>query len=73
MTHTISFFKEYLFIFGCAGSSLLLRLSLVVVGGGCSLAMRRLLIALDSLIAEHGLQDIDFSSLRFPSSRFQAR
>ena len=72
MTHTISFFKEHLFIFGCPGSSLLLRLSLVVVGGGCSLAMRSLLLARASLVAEHGLQDIDFSSLRFPSSRLQA-
>ena len=55
----ISFFKIILFlifIFGCAGSSLLHGLSLVAVSGGCSLvAVRELLIAVASLVAEDGL------------------
>ena len=47
----------YSFIFGCAGSSLLHGLSLVVVSRGYSLvAVCGLLTALASLVAEHGLQ-----------------
>ena len=44
----------YLFIFGFAGSSLLGRLSLVVASGGCSLVVCRLLVAVASLVEEHG-------------------
>ena len=57
--------KKCLFIFGCAGSSLLHGLSLVVASGGYSLvAMGRLLIAVGnlcncrnkaSLVGEHRL------------------
>ena len=44
----------YLFTFGCAGSSLLCGLSLVVESEGYSLvAVRGLLIAVASLVAEH--------------------
>ena len=44
------------FIFGCAGSSLLCRLSLVAVNRGCSLVLVHwLLIAVASLVAEHKL------------------
>ena len=43
-------------MFGCAGFSLLHRLSLVVASRGYSLAvMRRLLIAAASLVVEHRL------------------
>ena len=46
----------YLFIFGCAVSSSLLRFFLVVMSGGCSLvAVCGLLIAVASPVAEHGL------------------
>ena len=49
----------YIFIFGCAGSSLL---SLVALSGGCSLiAVRGLLITVASLFAEHRLQDTQAS------------
>ena len=46
-----------LFMFGCAGSSLwYVRLSLVAVSRGCCLVMVwKLLIAVVSLVAEHGL------------------
>ena len=44
------------FIFGCAGSSLLCRLSLVAVNRGCSLVLVHwLLIAVASLVAEYKL------------------
>jgi len=47
-------------IYGCAGSLLLHGLSLVVAGrgvGGASLVVvRQLLIAVASLVLEHGLQ-----------------
>ena len=46
-TSILIFKNKYLFIFGCAGSSLLFGLSLVVVPG--------LLIVVACLIAEHGL------------------
>ena len=50
------FFKIYLWIFGCAGSSLLGANFLVLGSGGYSLvAVRRLLIVVASFIAEHGL------------------
>ena len=45
-------FSFYLFMCGCAGSSLLCRLSLVVAGGGSSVEEHRLLIAGASLVAE---------------------
>ena len=38
------FFFFLISIFGCAWFSLLLRISLAMVGGGCSLAMHRLLL-----------------------------
>ena len=43
--------------FGCAGSSLLLhRLSLVAASGGAVfVAVREFLVAVTSLVAEHGL------------------
>ena len=45
-----------LVIFGCAGSSLLCGLSLVVVSGGYSLAaVQRLLIEVTSLVTENRL------------------
>ena len=45
----------FFFIFGCAGSSLLYGLSLVVTSGGYSLVkVPRLLIVVASLVAEHG-------------------
>ena len=45
-----------LFIFNCAGSTLLQFFSLVVVSGGYSLvAVLQLLIAVTSLIVKHGL------------------
>ena len=53
--------KRILFIFGSAGSSLLHRLFffLIAVSGSYSLAkVCRLLIALASLIAGHGLQSV---------------
>ena len=57
--HCLSFFfflMFYLFIYGCAGSSLLLKLSLVVVSGAYSLVVaHRFLIAVTSLVAEHRL------------------
>ena len=47
-------FVVYLFIFGCAGSLLLHRLSLAAVIRGCSVvAMCRLLIAVASLVMVH--------------------
>ena len=50
------FLTFYLFIYGCAGSSLLLKLSLVVVSGAYSLVVaHRFLIAVTSLVAEHRL------------------
>jgi len=46
----------YFFIFGCALSLLLHRLSLVAVSRGSSLVVvHRLLTAVASLVAEHGL------------------
>ena len=46
----------YLFIFGCAVSLSLLRFFLVVMSGGYSLVVvSGLLIAVASLVAEHGL------------------
>ena len=50
------FFKNfYLFIFGCSGSSLLHRFSLVAASRGYFLvAVLRLLIVVASLFAEHG-------------------
>ena len=46
----------YLFIFGCAGSSVLLRLSLVAECRGYSVpAARRLLTVVASLVAERRL------------------
>ena len=49
----ISFFNFYLFIYGCAGSSLLRGLSLVSASGGYSSCMCRLFIAMASLVVEH--------------------
>ena len=52
-----SFFLIFFFFFGCTGSLLLCRLSLVVASRGYSpVAVCRLLIAAASLIPEHGLQ-----------------
>ena len=52
------FFKFYLFIFGCAGSSLLRGLSLVTASGGYSLiAVLGLLISMATLVVEHRLWD----------------
>ena len=54
---TLFFFNFYLFTYGCAGSLLLGRLSLVSASGGCYLvAVRGLLIAMASPVAERGLQ-----------------
>ena len=50
-------FLKSVFMFGCTGSSLwCVRLSLVVVSRVCSLVVvQTLLIAVVSLVAEHGL------------------
>ena len=45
-----------LFIFGCSGSLLLLRLSLVVAGGGYSQLGAQVLVVVVSLTEEHRLQ-----------------
>ena len=52
-----AFFLSSFFIFGCPESSLLsVGLSLVAVSGDCSLVVvRRLLIVMISLVAQHGL------------------
>ena len=51
--HLLFLFYVILFIFVCAGSSLLFRFSLVVVSRSSSLvAVRGLLIAVASLVAE---------------------
>ena len=57
MEHSFrSIFKIIVFIFGCAGSLLLHKFSLVVASRGYSLAsMHRLLFAVASLAVEHGL------------------
>ena len=62
LRHFLSFFKIYLFIlfiyfiFGCIGSLLLCGLSLVAaIGGLLFIVVRGLLIAVASLVAEHGL------------------
>ena len=48
--------KNFFFFFGCAGSSLLRSgFSLVAASRGYFVAVRRLLIAVASLVAEHGL------------------
>ena len=53
---TFNCISFYLFIYGCAGLLLLCRLSLVAASRGYSLvAVCGLLIAVASLIAEHGL------------------
>ena len=56
--HRPQCFLLYLFIFGCARSSLLCtRLSLVVASGSCCLdGVRGLLLAVASLVVVHGLQ-----------------
>ena len=51
--------KNYLLIFGCAGSSLLCGLSLVAVHG--------LLTAVASLVAEHQLQGMWASGVSAPA------
>ena len=48
--------KYYLFVFGCSGSLLLLRLSLVVSRGYFLVVVCGLLIAVASLVSEHRLQ-----------------
>ena len=54
-------------MFGCAGSSLLSRLSLVEASRDCSLAVvAGLLIVAASLVVEHGLQDKKTSVLGAP-------
>ena len=47
------FFKNYLFIFGHAGSSLLCGPSLIVTSGDYFVMVHRLLIAEASLVVEH--------------------
>ena len=49
------FFLNSLFISGCAGSSVLHRLSLVVASKGTLHGSAQALIALASLVVEHGL------------------
>ena len=52
----LSTLKKILFIFGCAGFSLLQGLSLVAASGGLlSCAVHGLLIEVASLVGEHGL------------------
>ena len=60
-----------MFVFGCTGSSSLrVGFSLVAACGGSSLvAVRRLLAAVVSLVAEHGLQACRLQELWFPGSR----
>ena len=51
-------FKE-VFLYGCAGSSLLCGLSLVAASRGYSLAaVRRLFVAVASLVVEHRLKGV---------------
>ena len=46
----------FIYLFGCAGSSLLKGFSLAAVGRGCSgVAVHRLLIMVASLVMEHWL------------------
>ena len=55
--NTFSFCILFIFIFGCAWSSLLCRLVSSCEWGLLSIAVHRLLIAVASLVAEHGLQN----------------
>ena len=57
--------KNYLLTYGCAGSSLLLRLSLV--------AVQRFLVAVASLAVEHRLQGAGASVVLAPRLRAQAQ
>jgi len=51
------YFKLCLYIFGCTGSSLPCRRSLVAASGACSpVVLHRLRTAVASLVAEHGLR-----------------
>ena len=47
--------KIYVFSFGCAGSLLLCGPSVAVMCRGCSVVVRGFLVAVASLVAEHGL------------------
>ena len=51
----LSFNNHYSRIFGCTRSLLLCVGSPFVAPGGCSVAMRGLLVAVASLVVEHGL------------------
>ena len=56
LTEEQHLFLQYLFIYGCTGSLLLLKgFSLVVASGLLFLAVHRLLIVAASLILEHRL------------------
>ena len=66
--------KIFFINFGCLGSSLLCGLCLVVASGGCSLVVvLRLLIAVTSLVAEHGLETCRRQQLWLPGSIAQAQ
>ena len=55
---------RFLFFFGCAESSLLCRFSLVESWGYSLVAVHGLLIAVASLVAEHGLEGARDSQLQ---------
>ena len=57
LKHLVFIHSGMCLCFGCAGSSLLLhRLSLVAASGGAVfVAVREFLVAVTSLVAEHGL------------------
>ena len=68
----LSTFKKFLFIFGCAGFSLLQGLSLVAASGGLlSRAVHGLLIEVASLGGEHGLEGVGSSSCHMWAQQFQ--
>ena len=55
ITHADGFYFNYLFIFGCDGSSLLLRLSSVAETQGYSIVEVGPLLTVVSFVAEHRL------------------
>ena len=58
------FFKFYLFVFGCAGSLPLPRLSLVATHGGYSpVAVHGVLTTVTSPVAEHRFQEARASAV----------
>jgi len=71
---TLSFKKIlFLFVFGCAGSLLLCRLSLVMASWGYPLVeVHRLLTVVASLVVEHGFWVFGLQQLQHVSSAVAA-